>query len=182
MKKSSVLIILLVCISLSLGGFIIYDKVIKREEVNKECEKCQECEKKDLSYLNNNVEPNIPVECTIDMKGLAAVDISDFCEYNYGFESHQIRVTNLEYNGVPYTFTYVLVRDKSIQANNINLSDNAGFVKIYIGDRLIDAHYGLYRNHLSNVRVDGSILNITEIYPSDVPGAQSSFDISKIID
>ena len=191
-KKSSILIILLAFISLSLGGYITYEKLIKKDNVKEkevcqctECIECEVCGEKDLSYLNNIVETDIPIKCVIDMTGLTEINIYKYsgCSDDFypGIESYQVTLTNLDYNGVTYTFTYILVRDRVIEANNISIFDNPGFVKLYIGDKLIDAHYALYRNTFYSLKADGDILNIEEIYPSDVPARQSTFDLNKLI-
>lgn len=94
MKKSSIVIILLSCLVVLLGGYIVYDKVINKESGVTEtdstlvnCQKCQECE--------NNC-PNSRCDCpSCSCNGVKINSLKEI-KFNITDKNQTIKVGNKE--------------------------------------------------------------------------------------
>ncbi len=173
-KTNNIVIVILVVIILLLGGFIIYDKFLK----TKESVECPKNESTKVDYSSFDVDTKTKLVCTIDMTGLTEVKVKDKCGEDFDIQNNEylIKVTNLDYNGVKYGFTYELVKDTFAPRE-----DDQGIVKMYVGSTLVAAHDANLRNIFNNIKVENGVLHISEGARSDVPPFESEFDLSKII-
>lgn len=184
-KSSNVILTILIFLLLALGGFIVYDKLLKMEDVvkcpkceEKECQQCDKCEKTTTDYTNVNIVSKAKIICTIDMMGLTEVNVEDKCgeDFDIKNDEYQIRVTNLKYNDIKYTFTYLLEKDTIFPR-----TDDAGIVKMYIGDTLISARDASVYNIFSSIKTNESGLQVKEGARTSVPKSELNFNLSKII-
>ncbi len=173
-NTNSILLIVFIVIALLLGGFIIYDKLLKTNDT-KECPKSESTK---FDYASFDVDTKTKLVCTIDMTGLTEVKVFDKCGEDFDIlnDEYLIKVTNLEYNGVKYSFTYELVKDTFVP-----VEDDPGMVKMYIGSTLVSAHNANLRNIFGTIKVDNGVLHIEEGSRTEVPPFESDFNLSKII-
>ncbi len=173
-KNIGTVSIILLLVIILLGCFIIYDKVLKKEEV-KEPEGCEKVAAIDYTLSNSGIEAQLV--CTVDMTNLTEVDIASKCgDLSSKTDSYQIRLENLKYNDRNYSFTYVKEKDTFVPSD-----DDPGIIKMYIGSVLVNAHDGNMRNILKSVKVNGTDLDVSEWAPSDTPGYNSSIDLTRVI-
>ena len=178
-KNNNVIVIILILVIVLLGAFIVYDKVLKKNDSNKSnnsCE-CEKCTERYIDYSTFNINTSVPLVCTIDMTSLSNVDVASKCGDSFANNgSYQIKVENLKYNDIAYTFTYIMEKDSYFPRES-----DSGIIKMYIGSTLIDAHDGSMRNILESIKVNENNLHISEWAPSNVPKYESDFDLAKII-
>lgn len=174
--NSSVVPAILLILVILLGGFIVYDKLLKKTDTS-ECPKCASCEKTTTDYTNVSIDTKASLVCTIDMTGLTSVDVASKCGDSFdNTGEYQIRVNNLNYNGISYTYTYVLEKDTYFPRE-----EDAGIVKMYIGSTLVSAHNGAARNLFRSLNVSGGNLHIIEGARTDESGFESDLVLSNII-
>ena len=173
-KNIGTVSIILLLVIILLGCFIIYDKVLKKDE-NKGSESCEKTAVVD--YTISNVDSEIMLACTVDMTDLTEVDINTKCgDLSSKTDSYQIKLENLKYNDKNYSFTYVKEKDTFVPKD-----DDPGIIKLYVGPVLVMAHNGDMRNMLKSVKVNGTELEISEWAPSDAPVYGSIIDLTRVI-
>ncbi len=173
-KDNSTIVIVLILAVVLLGSFILYDKGTKK--TNPE-ENSNNVLVPTIDYTNIDIDTNIPLVCTIDMNNLNEVSVLEKCgdDFYATGESYQIRVTNLKYNEINYTYTYIWEQDTFYPR------EDAGIVKMYIGSNLISAHDGALRHIFWNIKTNENNLHIEEATGTDIPAFESDFDLSKIV-
>ena len=171
-KNNSVIIIAILCILLLASiGFICYDKFLKKEEKSKDCN-CPTCEK-----CSNEKGQEIKLKmCTLDMNGKTSIDVQAECETaaTDGYDS--VAIKNIKVNSKIYELKYRLVYDDI--TNDDQLAYDNSVTKIYVNNKLLDAFPGQFRNTLMSLKVSNSKLILSEAYPSDVPAADHTYDLS----
>ncbi len=181
------LMIVIIIIGLILVGMVGYkifaDSSDGKTEPNgqstqyKECQ-CEKCEKTTTDYTNVSIDTKAKLICTIDMTGLTEVDVASKCGEDFDIQNdeYQIKVTNLKYNGINYTFTYLIEKDTIVPRD-----DDRGIAKMYVGETLISARDASLFRIFKSIKVNDSNLQIEESARTDVLPNESNFNLSKII-
>lgn len=182
-NSTNILLLIVIILILLLGGFLIYNKFLKKDDSNcpkceeKECQ-CDKCGKTTTDYTNFNISTKAKLICTIDMTGLTSIDVASKCgeDFDLKNDEYQIKVTNLKYNGIKYTFTYLLEKDTIFPRE-----DDAGIVKMYVGETLISARDASVYNIFGSIEANGSSMRVKEGARTSVPKSELNFNLSKII-
>lgn len=167
-----IIIAILIVLLLLTCGFICYDKLLKKSEpVSKDCN-CPVCEK---INSNSNQGSNLKV-CTLDMSGKTNIDVQDMCSNVMEDGYDGVVVKNITANGKTYELKYIHEMDES--ASDDQLAYDNSVTKLYVNSKLLDAYPGQYRNVLMTVKVTNNKLVLGETFPSDVPAAEHTYDLS----
>ncbi len=172
-KNNSGIIIVILCVLLLASiGFICYDKFLKKEEPKPTDCNCSTCEK-----CNKEVNQDTKSEkCVLDMNGKTNLDVNSECANMEADNSNAI-VKNIKLNGKNYELKYIFVKDES--SSDSRLAYDNGVTIIYVNGKLLDAFPGQYRNVLMTIKTSGSKLILGETFPSDVPAAEHTYDLSE---